>query len=204
MRRVASLGYNAITLDDVAHLSDDPWFEPEIRRRNAVFREEFRELFAIAKAHGLRVFITTDFLTTSPAVDARLDTGDVSSRDWFRRLLESFLVDFPEVAGIILRIGESDGHDVADPLRSRLAVRTANEVRALLNHILPVFEKHQRRLIFRTWTVGAHLIGDLITAQRTARPSTGGHCIADARHIDEIRRVGFSVICRLNKPFLSV
>ena len=162
VQRVAALGYNAITLDDVAHLSDDPWFEPEIRRRNAVFREEFRELFAIAKAHGLKVFITTDFLTTSPAVDARLEADSVSSRDWFRRLVERFLVDFPEIAGIILRIGESDGHDVADPLRSKLAVRTANEVRALLNHILPVFEKHQRRLIFRTWTVGAHLIGDLI------------------------------------------
>jgi hypothetical protein len=76
--------------------------------------------------------------------------------------VESFLIDFPEVAGIVLRIGESDGNDVNDPLRSRLAVRTANDVRALLNHILPVFEKHQRRLIFRTWTVGAHLIGDLI------------------------------------------
>lgn len=162
VQRVASLGYNAITLDDVAHLSDDPWFEPEIRRRNAVFREEFRELFAIAQMHGLKVFITTDFLTTSPAVDARLATGDVSPRDWYRRLVESFLIDFPEVAGIILRIGESDGNDVADPLRSRLAVRTARDVRALLNHILPVFEKHQRRLIFRTWTVGAHLIGDLI------------------------------------------
>ncbi len=162
VQRVDALGYNAITLDDVAHLSDDAWFEPEIRRRNTVFREEFRELFAIAKAHGLKVFITTDFLTTSPAVDARLEADGVSSRDWFRRLVERFLIDFPEVAGIILRIGESDGNDVADPLRSRLAVRTANEVRVLLNHILPVFEKHQRRLIFRTWTVGAHLIGDLI------------------------------------------
>jgi len=162
IKRVAALGYNAITLDDVAHLSIDAWLEPEIRRKNTVFREEFRELFAIARAYGLKVFVTTDFLTTSPGVDARLATGDVSALDWFRRLLESFLIDFPEVAGIILRIGESDGNDVRDPLRSRLAVRTAKDVRALLHYMLPVFEKHQRHLIFRTWTVGAHLIGDLI------------------------------------------
>lgn len=162
VQKVAALGYDSITLDDLAHLSDDPWFEPEIRSRNAVFREEFHELFAIAKNHGLRIFITTDFLTTSPAVDARLEADAISDHDWFRQLLETFLVDFPEVAGIILRIGESDGNDVSDPLRSRLAVRTAEDVRALLHHILPVFDKHQRRLIFRTWTVGAHLIGDLI------------------------------------------
>ncbi len=35
-------------------------------------------------------------------------------------------------------------------------------MRRLLAGILPTFEKHGRRLIFRTWTVGAHLIGDLI------------------------------------------
>ncbi len=162
LRRVAALGYNAITLDDVAHLSDHPWMEPELRARNAVLREEFRRLFAIARAHGLKVFITTDYLTTSSAIDAKLNGDPAASRRWFRELLDRFLTDFPEVAGIILRIGESDGHDVADPLRSRLALRTAAEVRRLLDEILPVFEKHGRRLIFRTWTVGAHLIGDLI------------------------------------------
>jgi hypothetical protein len=173
VQQVAALDYNAITLDDLAHLSDDAWFEPEIRSRNAVFREEFRNLFAIAQARGLKVFITTDFLTTSAAVDEKLNAG-ASARDWFLQLVEAFLVDFPEVAGIILRIGESDGHDVADPLRSRLAVRTADEVRTLLTHILPVFEKHQRRLIFRTWTVGAHLIGDLIWhRERLAQTLTG-------------------------------
>lgn len=160
--KVAALGYNAVTLDDLPHLSDHAWYEPELRARNAVFREEFRQLFAIARKHGLRVFVTTDYLTTSAAVDAQLrgDTG--ASRAWFRALVDRFLADFPEVAGIILRIGESDGHDVADPLRSRLSVRTAREVRRLLGELLPVFEQHGRQLVFRTWTVGAHLIGDLI------------------------------------------
>jgi hypothetical protein len=162
VRRVAALGYNAITLDDVAHLADHPWMEPELRSRNAVLREEFGKLFAIARAHDLKIFVTTDYLTTSAAIDARLNGDPNASRLWFRELLDGFLADFPDVAGIILRIGESDGHDVADPLRSRLAVRTAAEVRRLLDEILPVFEKQGRRLIFRTWTVGAHLIGDLI------------------------------------------
>lgn len=161
-RGVAAIGYNAITLDDVAHLSDHDWFEPDVRARNAVFRTEFRELFALAHAQGLQVYITADYLTTSASVDARLRGRSAASRRWFRDLVDTFLTEFPEVAGIILRIGESDGQDVADPLRSRLAVRTASHVRRLLAEVLPVFEHHQRQLIFRTWTVGAHLIGDLI------------------------------------------
>jgi hypothetical protein len=161
-RKVAALGYNAITLDDLPHLADHPWFESEVRARNAVFREQFRALFAIARSQGLQVFVTTDYLTTSPAVDAHLRGDAAASRAWFRGLVDGFLAEFPEVAGLILRIGESDGQDVADPLRSRLAVRTSRQVRRLLLELLPAFEKHGRRLIFRTWTVGAHLIGDLI------------------------------------------
>ncbi len=161
-RRVAALGYNALTLDDLAHLASHPWFEADLLERNAVFREEFRTLFAIAHGHGLKVFITSDYLTTSAAVDAQLRGSSRESRTWFRELVDGFLADFPEVAGIILRIGESDGHDVADPLRSRLALRTTGDLQLLLHEILPVFEKHGRRLILRTWTVGAHLIGDLI------------------------------------------
>ncbi len=127
-----------------------------------MFREEFRRLFAIARGRGLKIFITADYLTSSAAIDARLQGKAPASRHWFGELVEGFFTDFPEVAGIILRIGESDGHDVVDRLRSRLAVRTATEVRQLLEQILPTFEKHGSRLIFRTWTVGAHLIGDLI------------------------------------------
>ena len=161
-RRVAGLGYTAVTLDDVAHLTDHPWLEPEVRERIGVFREEFRALFAILRREGLRLFITSDYLTTTAAIDARLGGDASAARTWYRGLVSTFLADFPEVDGVVLRIGESDGHDVSDPLRSRLAARTARDVRALLEALLPVFEGHSRRLIFRTWTVGAHLIGDLI------------------------------------------
>ncbi|MBE2215556.1 MAG: hypothetical protein IAE82_16915 [Opitutaceae bacterium] len=162
VRRVAAIGYNAITLDDVAHLADHAWFEPEVRERGAVLREEFRRLFAIARRHGLKVLITSDYLTTTEAIDARLRHDPRAARVWFRELIDGFLAAFPEVDGVILRIGESDGHDVTDPLRSRLMIRSAGEVRELLRTVLPVFEQHRRMLIFRTWTVGAYLIGDLI------------------------------------------
>ncbi len=161
-RQVAALGYNAVSFDDIAHLTDHPWYEPEVRARIAGLREEFRRCFAIARSHGLRIFLTADFLTTTAAIDARIGDDPAKAAAWFAELAAAFLDDFPEVEGIILRIGESDGHDVRDPLRSRLFLRTAREVNRMLRALLPVFEQRQRRLIFRTWTVGAYLIGDLI------------------------------------------
>jgi len=160
--RVAALGYNAVTLDDVAHLADHPWHDPDVRTRIGVYREEFRALFAIVRARGLRVYVTSDYLTTSAGVDSHLRGRTSEARGWYGGLIDRFLADFPEIDGVVLRIGESDGHDVVDPLRSRLGVRSARDVRRLLDVLLPVFERHARRLILRTWTVGAHLIGDLI------------------------------------------
>jgi len=55
-----------------------------------------------------------------------------------------------------------DWLDVSDVVRSRLHVRTAHDARNLLLRLLPLFEKLGKKLILRTWTVGAHPIGDLI------------------------------------------
>jgi hypothetical protein len=161
-REAAGLGFNAVSLDDVAHLSDHPWLEAEVRARNAVFREEFRRLFVLLRSRQLRIYLTADFLTTSAAVDERLGSRTGAASAWFGEVVAACLDDFPEVEGIILRIGEADGKDVKDPLRSRLAARSARKVNRLLRVLIPLFERRERRLIFRTWTVGAYLIGDLI------------------------------------------
>ena len=160
--KVRALGYNAVSLDDLAHFSLHPWLEPEIRERNAVLREEFRACFAVLRDAGLSVYITADFLTVSPAVEANLRERLPAARAWFCEVLSAFLDDVPEAEGIILRIGESDGLDVSDLLRSRLLLRTAKDVNQMLREALPIFEARNRRLIFRTWTVGAYLIGDLL------------------------------------------
>ncbi len=160
--KVSTLGYNAVTLDDVIHLSDHPWLEPEILQRNAVFRQEYRHLFALLRSHGLKIYLTSDFLSVSMAVEQRLKGRVDAAVDWYAEVVDACMADFPEVEGIVLRIGESDGVDVTDPLRSRLYLRNEQEVNRMLQRLLPVFERRQRRLIFRTWTVGAHLIGDLI------------------------------------------
>lgn len=189
--RVRELGYNAVSLDDVAHLSEHSLYEVAIRERNAAFRREFRSLFEIIRAHGLQIYITADFVTTSPAVDAFLANSLHLACSWFLEIVDGFLRDFPEVSGVIIRIGESDGADVKDPLRSRLIVRTAREVNWMLRQLLPLFEERERRLIFRTWTVGAYLVGDLIWHRGRLTEALEGIKSPAFRALHEVRRIRF-------------
>src|SRR5688572_25186084 len=66
---VRQLGYNAVTLDDLAHLAPHPLHEPEVREKIAVFRKEFSTLFDLLKNEfGLRIFLTTDVIPTTASV----------------------------------------------------------------------------------------------------------------------------------------
>ena len=160
--RVSSIGYNAVTLDDLAHLADHEWYEDEIRGRIQAFQAEFRKLFGILRGHGLGIYITTDVMFYSPALKSRFGRSPADAMDFLCALIDTFLSDFPEVDGIVMRIGESDGLDVDGDFKSELHFKSAAEVNRALKRLLPIFEKHRKRLIFRTWTVGAHRIGDLM------------------------------------------
>ena len=161
-RRVSELGYNAVTLDDLAHLSIHPWFEEEVRVRNGSLGERFRRVMRCHLDRGMRVFVTSDVICTSQAIEERVGKSRESMEEWYGEMIRGFFENFPEVSGFILRIVGSDGLDVKDAVRSRLHVRTAREARGLLQRLLPIFEELGKTLILRTWTVGAHPIGDLI------------------------------------------
>lgn len=161
--KVSALGFNAVSLDDVTHLADHEWYEPEVRTKIAVYREEFSRCFEILKQHGLAVYLTMDFFSSTPAIDARKVVPELFVRD----LADRFLSEFPQVSGVIMRIGESDGRDVKDDFHSRLHLKKPAQANAFLKLMLPVFEKHARKLVFRTWTVGAYRIGDLMWHRRT-------------------------------------
>lgn len=153
-----AIGFNAVSLDDVIHLADHEWYEAEVRAKIAIYRNEFRRCFRVLQRHGFAIYLTMDYFSTTPAIRERKVAPDVFIRD----LLDRFLSEFPEIAGVILRIGESDGRDVHDDFRSELQLKTPDQANAFLSLLLPVFEKHHRKLIFRTWTVGAYRIGDLM------------------------------------------
>ncbi len=165
--KVSQIGYNAVTLDDVAHLAPDPWLESRINLTIEDFREEYRRFFAILSSHGLKVYLTMDVLSFTPGLKAAIGGSKTKAAEFLIRQVESVFSSFEEVSGIILRIGECDGNDVKGDFKSELFLKTATDVNALIHRLLPVFERHKRNLILRTWTIGAYRVGDLIWHRRT-------------------------------------
>ncbi len=160
--RVRAVGYNAVTLDDLAHLYPHNTYAPELRNKIEAYRAEYRRLFETARANQLAVYITTDVMFYNPALDREVGRKPAAAAAFLACVLDRVFADFAEIAGVILRIGESDGHDVRGDFRSRLVIRSPRQARALLSALLPVAERHGRLLIFRTWSVGAYRIGDLM------------------------------------------
>lgn len=173
-RSVEKIGYNGVTLDDVPHLADHEFYEEPVRKRIAIYRQEFRQLFKIIRNRGLQVYLTMDILAFTPALQKKLGNSEKKRNDFLVELLDRFFEDFPQVAGVVLRIGESDGLDVKDEFRSQLVLKNPAMVNRCLKSILPVFEKYGRRCIFRTWTVGAHEVGDLIWHEATLEKTVAG------------------------------
>jgi hypothetical protein len=172
--RVSSIGYNAVTLDDLPHLTDHPWYEPEVRKRIRVFSEEFTKIFEIMKRNGLQIYITVDILSTTPALKQRIASDPDAATAFLVDLIERFFRQYPQVSGLVVRIGECDGLDVKGDFKSELHIKTARALNRLLRELLPVFEAHDRRLILRTWTVGAHRVGDLMWHRATFAAALNG------------------------------
>ncbi|MGD9343724.1 MAG: hypothetical protein PVJ25_06780, partial [Desulfuromonadales bacterium] len=168
-RQVSEVGYNCVSLDDVAHLAPDVWYEDEINRKIEIFRQEFKRLFAILNKYNLGVYLTMDILSFTPKL--RENVGNDLGRAilFMKRQIDLLLTDFPEVKGIIMRIGESDGLDVKGEFRSELIIRSPGKANRIIRELLPLFEHHKRHLILRNWTVGAYSVGDFLWHRRTTR-----------------------------------
>jgi len=164
---MVGLGYNAVALDDLSHLVVHPFYPAALRAELASYRPLYDRLFAAAKRHGLRVFVTTDYAVGHPAIDRHLAETGKAAAELFAETVEAAWAAFPALEGLVLRIGESDGVDVEGELRSRLEIRHPREIRDLLGRLLPGFEARGKTLIFRTWTLGAYPVGDLMWNRRT-------------------------------------
>ena len=172
--KVAALGYNAVSLDDVAHLVPHPNYPELLKRKIEQYREQFRLLFDSAARFGLQVYLTTDLMFYNSTLDEELGLDFDRITDFLSASFDGLMEDFPQLSGIILRIGESDGLDVHGDFKSRLVVRSPGQARRLIERLLPVFERHRKLLVFRTWSVGAYSIGDLIWNRSTFDRTFGG------------------------------
>ena len=111
--------------------------------------------------------------------------------DYYQELVRGILDDFPQLAGLILRIGESDGNDVQDPIRTRLHLRNAGEANRLLRALLPEFEQRGQGSDLPDLDGGRppHRRSDL--APRHAGKDAGGARLAQSHRFDETRRERF-------------
>jgi len=171
---VAVLGFNGITLDDLAHLSLHPDYYHRLTAKLRDYREAYGQLFETAAARGLTAYVTTDVMFEATSCPGLFSNFRRAAVPFLRESCEALFRDFPTVGGVIFRVGECDAHDVRGDFKSRLAIRTPEQARELIRQLLPVFEQKNKLLIFRTWTVGAHPIGDLIWNRNTFRRTFAG------------------------------
>jgi hypothetical protein len=164
---VAAQGFNGITLDDLAHLSDHTDYDDALRDKLRHYRDAYRSLFETATARGLTVYVTTDVSFTVRGSHPPLHRRRRDPAPFFHNACDALFRDFPAIGGLIFRIGECDARDVRNDFTSRLTLRTPRQARDFIQHLIPLFEQHGKLLIFRTWTVGAYPVGDLIWNRHT-------------------------------------
>lgn len=167
LRRVRDVGYNAISIDDLVHMARLPFYNPALSTLLADYTKLYTEIFSLAKYYDLAIYVTTDYLFSHPDITRYCQDNNLTIQDFFAEVLKHVFEQFPQIDGVILRIGENDGKDVMEEFLSSLALKTPEEANILLKKILPLFEQHNKVLIFRTWTVGVYPIGDLIWNPKT-------------------------------------
>ncbi|HMB14832.1 MAG TPA: hypothetical protein VKN62_00850 [Pelovirga sp.] len=108
--KVCALGFTAITFDDLAHLVILDSYSDHLKETVHACQTLLRRCFAIATAANLRIFINTDLMFWNQHLEA--EAGTRSGRDWrvrniFVRCLDQLFTTFPEVSGVVTRIGEA-------------------------------------------------------------------------------------------------
>lgn len=167
IERISGLGYDSLSIDDLAHLTSYEFYNPTLKKLLKDYRKLYRGIFSIARRHGLKIFVNTDYLFFNEDIRRHLEKATRSPLSFYSELLEQTFTAFPEIDGVILRAGENDGKDVESTFLSQLLLKTPAQANELLTRILPIFERYDKTLIFRTWTVGAYEIGDLIWNEKT-------------------------------------
>lgn len=160
-QRASEAGYNAVTLDDLAHLCDFPFYPLALREKITQYRQLFQALYQIAHEYGMQVFITTDLLFFNDHIDQHIPNNEKAHRQFAADCCRQLFEILPQTAGLIVRIGESDGLDVEGDFLSRLIINRPQQARRMVQALLPVFEATNRLLIFRTWSVGVGRVGDI-------------------------------------------
>lgn len=166
VKKIKDIGYNAISLDDLAHIVILDFYNQVLKNKLKHFQKLYSELIDICNKEELAVFINFDIFYSNKDINSFTKGKDKKILDVIKSSLQ-FLFDNYDVKGVITRIGESDGIDVQGLFKSKITIKSPKQARTYLDNLLPLFEKNNKKWIFRTWTVGSGKIGDLIWNKKT-------------------------------------
>jgi len=162
IKRVKTLGFNAISIDDLSHIVNNKIYNMILQRNIANRALKFKILFKIIKNYDLQIFVNTDFMFYNKEIDAHIKNSFKKALEFFSSQIIELFQKFPEISGVIFRFGESDGVDHVGSFRSRIIINTPSRLKTAIKHLLPIFEKYNKKLIIRTWSIGskrcAHLM----------------------------------------------
>lgn len=146
------------------------------RERALAMRKAFGPMLEYAHTMGMKLVLKTDMLALTTPLEQYLQrtTGGVDAADprlWdvYETGLDELFTTMPYVDALMIRIGEAGSvYDVPGwDYYSRLAVTTVPAVRQMLTSFTQVAEKHDKDIVFRTWSVGVGDVGDMHTSQKS-------------------------------------
>lgn len=164
IRRIKSTGYNAITVDELCQMIIFQFYPDKLKEKIYSYQKFYRKLFTLMKQHELKIYITTDIMFYNESIQeyVKKKPKKSSTTKLLKAAINLLIGNFPEVDGVIFRLGESDGMDVHGDFISKLFIKTPDQCRRLIRDLVPVFEELERYMIIRSWTLGAYSIGDLM------------------------------------------
>ena len=166
---VKKMGYNSISMDELCYMVIFDFYKPELKSQLNKYRNFFKSLFKIANDAGMGIFINTDIMFYNDDIRSQIELGKTGELELLKTAIVDLLDSFPEVSGIIFRVGESDGIKTRGKFTSNLYLKTKKQANSFIKSLLPIFEERSKYLIFRTWTVGGYKIGDLMWNPKTYR-----------------------------------
>jgi hypothetical protein len=151
-------------------------------KRHLALRNAFNSLAEIANSNGLKTYLYTDMVTLTKPLEAyfkkRFGKVDVQQKEFWKIYqagLEELFENMPNVEGLMIRIGEA-GSVYNKPgwdYFSELYVKDKKAVDLMLHQFLQVAERYNKKIIFRSWSVGVGEIGDMHTNPATYQEVLG-------------------------------
>ena len=200
---MSRFGYNAmaipwfleyINFDRVGNGKEVYGEESLYRARHDSLASMIGRLMEVSADSGLGTYLWTDMVALTPPLKSYfeelfggVDTENPAFWEIYGKAAEEAFEKFPNVEGIIIRIGEA-GSIYNKPgwdYTSELYVRTPEAVRLMLEAFLKA-AKYDRTIIFRTWSVGVGKIGDMHTNPETYQQVLGeiqsGHLVVSTKY----------------------